>query len=239
MSLALLDSFLDKGRNSYQTPGARGQKHSPGQRCDTRSLDTGSLTKGKKKKTQPSEFTHTLEWKQAAKNCARIREHYSVETEISSDIPLENRRSGFSKRETVLLLLESERERAAKGLDRLARLNKPHFFGCCWNLPLLLKPWLWYALHAEEIGVGQERWRGKGNAQRDRKGKGLLCSRNPCLPHPSWKGSFSQTYLSVSDLPFKIMMLFDFIHSCWRLCLNINSRVFQKELKKIQIKKKK
>lgn len=125
MSLALLDFLLEKGRNSYQTPRACSQKHSPSQRCDTRSLDAGSLTKGKK----PQSLLVLLSENRLLK--IALEEHCSVETEISSDIPLENRRSDFSKREPALLLLESKRERAAKGLDRLAQLNKPHFFGSC------------------------------------------------------------------------------------------------------------
>lgn len=98
-----------------------------------------------------------------------------METEISSDIPLENRRSSFSKCKTELLLLESKRGWAAKGLDSLAQLNKPDFSDAA-QLPLLLTPWIWYAFHAE-IDLGQERWR-------ERVCTVIGRERGCCVPEP-------------------------------------------------------
>lgn len=187
--------------------------------------------KGKK----PSEFTRALGWKQAAKNCTRIEGHYSVETEISSDIPLENRRSGSSKRETALLLLERGRERAAKGLGRPARLNKTHFAGCCWNLPLLVKPWLWHELQAEEIDVGQERWRGK-RARREIAGE-RGCSVPKLLPAPSLVKRPLQPDLSVSLWPaFQHHDALWFYSFLLEVLLKYKQQSISAGIKKIQIK---
>lgn len=161
MSLALLDSFLDKGRNSYQTPCACGQKRSPGQRSDTRSLDVGSLTKGKNK-TNPHILLVLLSENRLLRTALQLKsiiawklkshQIFHWKTEGAASPSARQRCCSWRER-------GSQQPRSWTGLPSWTSLT---FFGCCWNLPLLLKPWLWYALHAEEIDVGQERWGGEG-----------------------------------------------------------------------------
>lgn len=84
-------------------------------------------------------------------------------------------------------LLESQRERAAKGLDKLAQLNKTHFFWMLVKLATVAETLalIWASRRGDRCGAGE--MTGKKSAQRDREGKGLSVPETPACPVPREK----------------------------------------------------
>lgn len=111
-----------------------------------------------------------------------------METEISSDIPLENRRSSFSKCETALLLLEREREPAAKELDRLAQLNKPHFFWMLLKLATVAETLALIRASCRGDRCRAGEMRGRRSVQREiGRERGCSVPKTPAYPIPCEK----------------------------------------------------
>jgi len=102
-----------------------------------------------------------------------------VETEFASDIPLENRRSSFSKVRDGTAALGEQRGVSSQGPGQPSLPNK-HNFRCCWNCHCCCHPA--FDTHFEQR---REIW-----GRRDEMGKGVSrdrergCSVPQALPTP-------------------------------------------------------
>lgn len=199
----------------------------PSQGCDTRSLDTGSLTKGK----NPQSLLLLLAENRLLKTALELKG--IVVWKLKSHQMFQWKTEGAASPGTRQRCCSwSARGGQSQGAGQ-ALLNKTHFSAGCWDL--LVKPWLWHELQAEEIDVGQERWQGK-RARREIGGERGCLVPSP-LPAPSLVKRPLQADLSVSLWPafqhYDALWFYSFL---LEVLLKYKQQSISAGIKQIQIK---